>query len=821
MSGEAPMNPSSAGFGPNEWLVDEIYQQYLTNKNSVDPSWWEFFGDYSPAERTSEKITNGTKPAETPGVKPVIKKSEEQIIPLRKKSSEIPTTNEPVTEIIRGTSARVVTNMEASLKVPTATSVRSIPAILLQENRTFINNHLARQRGGKVSFTHIIAYAVAKAVSEIKEMNSGYTVVDGKPAIVKYPHVGLGLAIDLAKEDGSRQLLVPNIKFADVLDFAQFWSTYDDLVRRARAGKLVVDDFQGTTISVTNPGTIGTQHSVPRLMEGQGAIIGVGALDFPTEWQGAAPETLAKQAISRVITLTSTYDHRIIQGAQSGEFLKRISELLLGKNNFYEDIFASLEVPYKPYVWAVDIATTHDQDINKVARVQELIHYYRVRGHLIADTNPLEYAQRTHPDLRMANHGLSVWDLEREFATGGFGGVPFMKLRDILNRLQDSYTRSIGVEYMHIQEPEERNWIQERIEKPHSRMDRQEQLRILRKLNAAEAFERFLHTKYVGQKRFSLEGSESAIVSLDSILVEAANDNLVEVDIAMPHRGRLNVLANIAGKSYERIFREFEDVGADGFVQGSGDVKYHLGTYGEFTTDEGTSVPVYLAANPSHLEAVDPVLEGIVRAKQDKLGKGHDHPILPILMHGDASFAGQGVVLETLNISKLRGYKTGGTIHVIVNNQVGFTTSPADGRSSTYASDMAKTIQAPIFHVNGDDPESVSIVSRLAYQYRKEFKKDVVIDMITYRLRGHNEADDPSLTQPLMYQIIDEKRSVRKLYTESLIGRGDITVEEAESALIDYQKQLERVLAETKGDLKKVDPIPVDNRPMFPSEVAT
>ena len=331
----------------------------------------------------------------------------------------------------------------------------------------------------------------------------------------------------------------------------------------------------------------------------------------------------------------------------------------------------------------------------------------------------------------------------------------------------------------------------------------------------------FLHTKYIGQKRFSLEGSESAIVALDSILVEAANDNLIEVDIAMPHRGRLNVLANIAGKSYEKIFREFEDVSSPGFVQGSGDVKYHLGTYGKFTTEEGASVPVYLAANPSHLEAVNPVLEGIVRAKQDKLGKNHDYPILPILLHGDASFAGQGVVLETLNLSQLRGYKTGGTVHLIVNNQVGFTTSPQDGRSSTYASDMARTIQAPIFHVNADDPESVSLVSRLAYQYRRQFKKDVVIDLITYRRRGHNEADDPSLTQPLMYQVIDEKRSVRKLYTESLIGRGDITIEEAEHALVDYQNQLERVFAETKGDLKKPDPIPVNNKPVFPAEVKT
>jgi 2-oxoglutarate dehydrogenase E1 component len=822
MTGESTQNPANIGFGPNEWLVDEIYQQYLNNKNSVDPSWWEFFGDYTPSEKNATKILSENKGNLIPPVvTPIVSKIVEPTMLVKKVISTEPVMNDPVTENLRGAAARVVANMESSLKVPTATSVRTIPAILLQENRTFINNHLSRQRGGKVSFTHIIAYAVTRAVAEVKEINTAYTTLDSKPAIIKFPHVGLGLAIDLAKEDGTRQLLVPCIKNADTLDFATFWATYDDLVRRARAGKLTVDDFQGTTISLTNPGTIGTQHSVPRLMEGQGAIVGVGALDYPSEWQGAAAETLARQAISKVITLTSTYDHRIIQGAQSGEFLKKISDLLLGKNNFYEDIFTSLHVPYKPFIWAVDIDTTRDEDINKVSRVQELIHYYRVRGHLIADTNPLEYAQRTHPDLRMINHGLSVWDLEREFATGGFGGVPFMKLRDILNRLQDSYSRTIGIEYMHIQEPEERKWIQEHVEKPHEKMDPQEQLRILRKLNSAGAFEKFLHTKYIGQKRFSLEGSESAIVALDSILVEAANDNLVEVDIAMPHRGRLNVLANIAGKSYERIFREFEDVSSPGFVQGSGDVKYHLGTYGKFSTDEGASVPVYLAANPSHLEAVNPVLEGIVRAKQDKLGKGHNFPILPILMHGDASFAGQGVVLETLNLSKLRGFKTGGTIHLIVNNQVGFTTSPEDARSSTYASDMAKTIQAPIFHVNGDDPESVSLVARFAYQYRKQFNKDVVIDMITYRLRGHNEADDPSLTQPLMYQIIDGKRSVRKLYTESLIGRGDITLVEAENALIDYQSQLEKVLAETKEGLEKQDPVPVDNRPSFPAEVET
>ena len=698
--------------------------------------------------------------------------------------------------------------MDASLSVPTATSVRAVPAKLLIENRLIINQQLSRGRGGKISFTHLIGYAIVRALKAIPEMNYSFTTVDGKPAVHKNQSINFGLAIDITKPDGSRQLLVPSVKFSDQMDFAQFWAAYEDVVRRARANKLTVDDFAGTTITLTNPGTIGTVHSVPRLMQGQGTIIGVGAMEYPAEYQGASIETLARMAIGKVMTLTSTYDHRIIQGAQSGDFLRVVHSLLLGEDNFYDDVFSSLNIPYEPVRWETDVVASHEDDVNKTARVQELIHAYRVRGHLMADTNPLEYEQRKHVDLDLAAHGLTVWDLDREFATGGFGGASISTLRDILALLRDSYCRTIGVEYMQIQDAEQRRWLQARLERPHAKPDHAEQLRILGRLNAGEAFETYLQTKYVGQKRFSLEGGESLIPLLDAVLSAAAESGLQEVCIGMPHRGRLNVLAAIAGKSYSQIFREFDGSVMPGSVQGSGDVKYHLGTEGTFTADSGATCGVYLAANPSHLEAVNPVLQGIVRAKQDLMSKDQGpFNILPLLMHGDAAFAGQGVVAETLNLSQLRGYRTGGTVHVIVNNQVGFTTAPEHSRSSVYATDVARMIQAPIFHVNGDDPEAVVYAARLAFEFRQEFHKDVVVDMLCYRLRGHNEADDPSLTQPTMYERIDTMRSVRKRYTEGLVGRGDITVEEAEQALKQFQTLLES--AHTEVQEAKAQPIEV------------
>jgi 2-oxoglutarate dehydrogenase E1 component len=700
---------------------------------------------------------------------------------------------------LRGAAARTVTNMTASLSVPTATSVRSIPAKLLVDNRIVINNHLKRGRGGKVSFTHLIGYAVVQALKAMPEMNDAYTEDGGKPAVARPEHVNLGLAIDVQTADGARQLLVPNLKAAEEMDFRLFWTTYEDVVRRARVGKLAVEDFQGTTATLTNPGTIGTVHSVPRLLPGQGVIVGVGAMEYPAEYAGASEETLSRLAISKAVTLTSTYDHRIIQGAQSGEFLKRIHELLLGGDGFYDDIFAALRIPYEPVRWVRDFPAGHEDDVTRSARVQELIHAYRVRGHLMADTNPLEVTQRKHPDLDINMHGLTLWDLEREFPTGGFGGKARMKLRDILGVLRDSYCRTVGTEYMHIQDPEERRWLQARIEVPHPRADHDEQIRILSRLNVAEAFEMFLQTKFVGQRRFSLEGAESLIPLLDAVLTEAADAHLDEAVIGMAHRGRLNVLANIVGKSYAQIFKEFEGNLDPRSAQGSGDVKYHLGAEGMFRAPGGRSIPTSLVANPSHLEAVDPVLEGVVRAKQDVIDKGEPgFTVLPVLIHGDAAFAGQGVVAETLNLSQLRGYRTGGTVHIIVNNQVGFTTAPQYSRSSVYATDVARMIQAPIFHVNGDDPEAVVRVALLAFAYRQAFKKDVVIDMLCYRKRGHNETDNPSFTQPLMYDLVEAKRSTRKVYTESLIARGDITMEEAEAALRDYQQQLERAFTETR-----------------------
>ncbi|MFG2407934.1 multifunctional oxoglutarate decarboxylase/oxoglutarate dehydrogenase thiamine pyrophosphate-binding subunit/dihydrolipoyllysine-residue succinyltransferase subunit [Streptomyces brevispora] len=863
MSSQSPSNSSistdqaspgsnpAAAFGPNEWLVDEIYQQYLQDPNSVDRAWWDFFADYKPGTSgtadkpvpgaaaagaavptapavTAPTATNHTAPAApappvvqapaapaAPAPAPAAAAPVAPAAPAPVKAAPAPAAPapaakaaaEPATEApagpeyvtLRGPSAAVAKNMNASLELPTATSVRAVPVKLLFDNRIVINNHLKRARGGKISFTHLIGYAMVQALKAMPAMNYSFAQKDGKPTLVKPEHVNLGLAIDLVKPNGDRQLVVAAIKKAETLNFFEFWQAYEDIVRRARNGKLGMDDFTGVTASLTNPGGIGTVHSVPRLMPGQGLIMGVGAMDYPAEFQGTSQDTLNKLGISKVMTLTSTYDHRVIQGAASGEFLRILSQLLLGENGFYDDIFKALRIPYEPVRWLKDIDASHDDDVTKAARVFELIHSYRVRGHVMADTDPLEYRQRKHPDLDITEHGLTLWDLERDFAVGGFAGQTLMKLRDILGVLRESYCRTTGIEFMHIQDPKERKWLQDRVERPRPAPEREEQLRILRRLNAAEAFETFLQTKYVGQKRFSLEGGESVIPLLDAVIDSAAEARLDEVVIGMAHRGRLNVLANIVGKSYAQIFREFEGNLDPRSMHGSGDVKYHLGAEGTFTGLDGEQIKVSLAANPSHLEAVDPVLEGIARAKQDLINKGGtDFTVLPVALHGDAAFAGQGVVAETLNMSQLRGYRTGGTVHVVINNQVGFTAAPESSRSSMYATDVARMIEAPIIHVNGDDPEAVVRVARLAFEYRQTFNKDVVIDLICYRRRGHNEGDNPEFTNPQMYTLIDKKRSVRKLYTESLIGRGDITLEEAEQALQDFQGQLEKVFAEVR-----------------------
>ncbi|MDZ7678756.1 MAG: multifunctional oxoglutarate decarboxylase/oxoglutarate dehydrogenase thiamine pyrophosphate-binding subunit/dihydrolipoyllysine-residue succinyltransferase subunit [Acidimicrobiales bacterium] len=806
---------SASRLGPNAWLVDEMYEQYLANPDAVSPAWREFFTDYRP-----EAPGGATHTPQHPA--PAEPAPKADATPTEKPAPA--TDDTPPGDPIRGAGARIVENMEASLAVPTATSFREVPAKLLEVNRQVVNGYLARTRGGKVSFTHLIGYAVVRAIAEtVPAMNSTFhTGADGKPYVEHHDHIGLGIAVDLEKSDGSRTLLVPCITDADTLDFAGFHTAYEDLIRKVRTNKLSPDDFSGTTVSLTNPGTIGTVQSVPRLMPGQGLIVGVGTIDYPTAYEAADPQTLADLGISKVITLTSTYDHRIIQGAESGLFLKRVHELLLGADHFYTDVFRSLGVPYEAVQWRTDVNPMNHEHarFEKQIAVNTLINMYRVRGHLIADLDPLSSEEPTmHSELDPATYGLTIWDLDREFLTGSgagiyapVGGRSKMRLGDALGVLRDAYCRTVGIEYMHIQEPAEKRWIQEQVEGVRVEVPADEQRHVLGRLNAAEAFEKFLSTKYVGQKRFGIEGAESTIPLLDAVLGEAADRNMSSAVLGMAHRGRLNVLANIVGKSYDQIFKEFEGNVDPESTQGSGDVKYHLGQSGTFVSRTGNEIPVELAANPSHLEAVDPVVVGMARARMDQIDDQGDYPVLPVLIHGDAAFAGQGVVAETLNLSLIQGYRVGGTIHVIVNNQLGFTTPPDAARSSEYPTDIAKMVQAPIFHVNGDDPEACVRVARLAFLYRQRFNKDVVIDMVCYRRHGHNEGDDPSYTQPRMYDKIESRRSVRKLYTEALVKRGDITIDEAEQALEDYQARLQEALDETRQSAPTPDEV-IRSRP--------
>ena len=700
--------------------------------------------------------------------------------------------------ILKSAARATAKHMEASLSIPTATSQRQIPAKLLIENRALINAHLARTVGGKVSFTHLIGYALVEALCEMPDLNVRYTIEGGKPAVEQLAHIGFGLAIDVADAQGNHSLKVPVIHDADTLTFAEFVDAYQDLVARARTATLTTTDFQGASVTLTNPGTLGTTTSVPRLMVGQGLIIGVGATDYPAEFRGVSPKRLAALGIGKTMFFSSTYDHRIIQGAASGRLLALVDAKLSGRDGFYERVFTSMHVPARPYAWEADYDYDPNHEKGKPARITELIHAYRSRGHLAADTDPLAYRVRRHPDLDLSSYGLSVWDLDRPFPTGGFGDSDQMLLRDILTRLHDTYTRTVGIEYMHIQDPEQRAWVQKRIERPYEAPSPDAQRHILGTLIRAEAFEEFLQTKFMGQKRFSLEGGESLIPLLDHILADSARTGIHEVAIGMAHRGRLNVLANIAGKSYAQIFDEFEGNYTPNSVQGSGDVKYHLGTWGVYSLDDGLATKVYMAANPSHLEAADGVLEGIVRAKQEHLGDP-DLPIIPILIHGDAAFIGQGVVQETFNLSQLEGYKTGGTIHIIVNNQIGFTTGPTQGRSTGYATDLAKGLQVPILHVNADDPEAVIRCAHLAFEYRNAFHKDVIIDMVCYRRRGHNEGDDPSMTQPVMYSLIDRIPSTRAVYIRGLVGRGQLTEDEARQSIAQYEAELGRILEETRA----------------------
>ena len=822
----------AGAFGANAWLVEEMYESYLADPGSVSESWREFFADYKAADaaqRDGGQASRAAARPEQPSAGP-----EEAAVaapaPPASSGQAPPGTAQPGTApsagdlgeaavALRGAAARVVQNMSASLTVPTATSVHPVPAKLLEVNRVVINDHLGRTMGGKVSFTHLIAWAVVKALGTVPELNASFVPhLEGTdtPGVVRHDHVGLGIAIDFERPDGGRALFVPCVRAADTLDFSQFLHAYEDLVRKVRTNRLSVDDFAGVTVTITNPGVLGTTQSVPRLMSGQGAIIGVGALGYPAEYAATDPEVIAELGLSKVVMITSTYDHRIIQGAHSALFLTRVHELLVGEHGFYDEVFSSLGVPANPARWHKDINPVGSSDsvhgrLVKQAKVQQLVNLYRVRGHLMANLDPLgTMAPALHPELDPLTHGITIFDLDRSFVVEGLGKAQELPLGRLLDILRDAYCRTIGIEYMHIEDPEEKLWIQLHVEGVPGTCPPEEQHHVLERLNAAEAFERFLHTRYVGQKRFGLEGAESAIPLLDAILDEAAGSGIEEAVLGMAHRGRLNVLANIVGKSYREIFDEFEGNLDPESVQGSGDVKYHKGASGKFAARNGTELPVMLASNPSHLEAVDPVVEGIARARQDQRRDPGRFAVLPVLIHGDAAFAGQGVVAETLELSQLRGYRTGGTVHLVINNQLGFTTPISAARSSIYPTDVAKTVQAPIFHVNGDDPEACVRVGRLAVAFRQQFHKDVVIDMVCYRLHGHNEGDDPSYTQPLMYKQIEQHRSVRKLYVETLVKRGDITIEEAERALDDFSARLQAALDETRAAAPpKIERLPV------------
>jgi multifunctional 2-oxoglutarate metabolism enzyme len=757
--------------GVNSWLEDELYQEYLHDRRTVDESWKEVFESNGGAPGA-----NGTHPSHPVSV---MNGEGTQTLPVSAPEHQ-PVAGETMIPM-RGTAARIAENMNASLTLPLATSQRVIPVKVIDENRRILNDYRTLVGKPKISYTHIIGWAIVKAIPTSPTLNHAYVEANGERFRAVRDRINLGVAVDVEGKDGTRSLKVPNIKDAGSLNFAQYVEAFDDIVARARANKLTVDDFAGATISLTNPGTVGTVSSVPRLMPGQGAIIATGTIDYPAEYHGMTDQLRAVLGLSKVMSVTCTYDHRVIQGAESGMFLGRLQALLEGADSFYEEIFADLKVPHKPVHWEPDrpvsvpgVRGAQLDEVAKEAAVLQLINAYRVRGHLIADFDPLGSEAVYHSELDPATYGLTIWDLDREFLTGTLMSdddepQKVATLREILETLRQTYCGKIGCEYMNIQIPEQKRWLQLRMEPTGNRwpLDRATRVRALQHLIEAEEFEHFLHTRFIGHKRFSLEGAESAIVILDEILDRAAGTSVHEAVIGMAHRGRLNVLVNVVGKSMTQLFSEFEGIDPDS-TEGSGDVKYHLGASGLRKTSGGKDIVVSVAFNPSHLEAVDPVVEGIVRPKQDRLGDTKRERVLPILVHGDAAFAGQGVVAETLNLSQLEGYTTGGTIHLVINNQIGFTTNPDEARSTPYSTDVARMVQAPIFHVNGDDPEACIRVAQMAYDYRQTFKRDVVIDMFCYRRHGHNEADDPSYTQPLLYRKIKNHPSVATLYSDAL-----------------------------------------------------
>ncbi|HET9796052.1 MAG TPA: multifunctional oxoglutarate decarboxylase/oxoglutarate dehydrogenase thiamine pyrophosphate-binding subunit/dihydrolipoyllysine-residue succinyltransferase subunit [Thermoanaerobaculia bacterium] len=800
--GPGPLEIILAEYGINADYALELYDRWRSDPALVDEDWREYFEGLTGAPARAASPATPSAPVSPAPPAPVSQAP--SAAPPPRPAPEPPAGER---QPIRGAALQIAQNMKASLEVPTATSQRQVAIKLLDENRRLANEYRASNDESKISFTHLVAWAALRALHDFPRLNDAFTG-GPDPARLARTEVHLGIAVDVQKRDGSRSLLVPNIKNAHTMSFGEFVGAMDDVVSRARAGKLALADFQGTTVSLTNPGPMGTTASIARLMPGQGLILATGAIDWPAGFSAMAPEAISNLGISKVMTLSCTYDHRIIQGAESGAFLGRIEELLLGEHGFYEEIFEDLAIPHRPFHWAVDLNPAFGgadvsrlREIENQARVLELINAYRVRGHLVADIDPLRAAPPPRvPELDLETYGLTIWDLDREFITGGLGGSETLPLRKILEIMRRSYCGKIGVEYRFIQDGAEKEWLRRRIgalpEPPPAEVRKQ----ILWKLLSAEVFEKFLHNRFLGQKRFSIEGVETLIPFLDQLVSGAGARGIDEITIGMSHRGRLNVIANVIGRFCERIFASFEGVVHPDFPADEGDVKYHRGAQGARDVG-GRRVSIELVPNPSHLEFVDAVVEGIVRARQDKLGgRGPAvwNRVLPVLVHGDAAFAGQGIVAETLNLAQLRGYRTGGTIHVVVNNQIGFTTPPGESRSSLYSTDMAKINQVPIFHVNADEPEAAHRVLQIALDYRQEFHKDAVVDLIGFRRHGHNEGDEPSYTQPVMYRRVREHPGVFALYAKKLVREKVVTEDEVRELEAERLRRYEAALDRAK-----------------------
>ena len=777
----------------NAAFVQAMYEDYLRDPSSVGEEWRALFDNGKTGAGTKEQ---GAAPAVAPA--PAFK-------PAPSSPPSVPQGAAPIS----GPAARLVTNMTESLTVPTATSFRDIPADTLNSRRKALNTELAAS-GKKISFTHLIGYAIVQAAKQFPVMTHAFQDIDGKPHRVTPDGIGLGLAVDVEKKDGTRALLVPVIKHAEAMDFGAFHTAYEAVVEKARTNRLMPDDFAGGTIQLTNPGTLGTSASVPRLMKGQGSIIATG--------------TIREIAGARVITITSTYDHRIIQGAESGMFLRLLDGMLQGEDRFYEQLSESLRTqsavsrapeitpPSSPAHGAP--RTAHDvsvDDFQYVAAAYALVRAHRNFGHLAARLDPLGSEPPGDPSLDTGRLGLTPEIMTRIPAEVLRIYVPGATLAEALPNLRATYCGTIAYEVEHIGSHEERVWLRQVIESGEHRkpFSAEAKKQLLARLIAVDAFERFLHKAYLGQKRFSIEGLDMTVPMLDFSIELAAALGVQKTVIGMAHRGRLNVLAHVVNVPYETILGEFEggrqeeSAETEGGTAGTGDVKYHHGAEGVYHTGIGKDMAVTLSPNPSHLEAVNPVVEGRARAAQtsrDGANAEHDRNIaLPALLHGDAAFAGQGVVAETFNLARLKGYTTGGTFHLILNNQVGFTTEPREGRSTDYSSDLAKGFDAPIVHVNADDPEACLAAVRLAIMYREKFHGDFVIDLVGYRRYGHNEADEPAYTQPTMYERIKNTPTVREKYAAQLVSENVIDAAEAERQAEEAYQRLAKIQQAVKG----------------------